>query len=89
MTKNQIDALKNLEAERHNKEQERIDKILIPAQYISSIGSLARGVSGFLRISGGKSNASRTGGTTVGNKSSGSRRGYSAPHLLPTKWTIQ
>lgn len=48
MTRNQISALQLQEEKRHNQEMERMNKATIPAQYISSVGSLVRGSGGFI-----------------------------------------
>lgn len=82
MTKNQIDALRNLETERHNKEQEKLERAVIPAQYISSIGSLLRGSSGFFSRGGGSS--SKTASTNYGTRGTGKV----PSSYVPIKWTI-
>jgi hypothetical protein len=51
MTRNQIDALKLQEEKRHNIEQEGMNRATIPAQYMSSVGSLARGIGSFFKPS--------------------------------------
>lgn len=86
MTKNQVDALRNLETERHNKEMENMEKAAIPAQYISSIGSLLRGGGSlFSMFKKGKDN-NLVDKVTLPKRSGGD---WNIPKYTPIRWTIQ
>lgn len=86
MTRNQVDALRNIETQRHNAEQEKIDRILIPAQYLSSIGSLLKGASGFMKVK--SSDGKELKPTHQRFKPSGGKWVTSATHQRPMAWTI-
>lgn len=54
MTRNQVDALRLQETKRANLEQEKLKALGLPAEYLSSIGSVIGGIgklSGFRRLS--------------------------------------
>lgn len=74
MTRNQIDALRLQEERRANLENEKIKKIGLPAEYLSSIGSIMRGTGSLIK------------GAPISRASGKIKSGYSPRYNY--QWTV-